>query len=239
MQLSVVIPTYNERENIPHLVEGLSEVLKNIRHEIILVDDNSQDGTAKIAERYSEKCLVKVLVRTGERDLSLAVMDGIKNAKSELICVMDADLQHPPNAVLNLYKAATKRKADITIGSRYTRNGQIVGWGKVRLMVSLTAKNLARFLFPKLKEIQDPLSGFFIIRKPVIEASLNPTGYKLLLEILVNGNYQRVVEVPYKFSARTSGKSKMNLKQIIKYLQHLRLLLKKRGKIGEYEYETA
>ncbi len=222
MKLSIVVPTYNERENLPILVKKIGEVLKGLDFELIIVDDDSPDETWKLAqEMKKEYPFIKVLRRVGERDLSTAVLDGFKQANGDVLAVMDADLQHPPEKLLNMYKKI-EEGADIVIGSRYVEGGEIEEWSIIRRLYSKFATLLAHIFLPNTRIVRDPMSGFFMCRRGVIEkAELNPVGYKILLEVLAKGVYRRVEEEPITFMKRKKGKSSLNLAVQIKYLRHL------------------
>ncbi|HUV52457.1 MAG TPA: polyprenol monophosphomannose synthase, partial [Dehalococcoidia bacterium] len=184
-ELSLIVPTYNESENIKTLVERVHKSLSDYNYELIVVDDNSPDGTAELAKSLSSKYPVRVIVRTNERGLASAVVAGFKQAKGDILGVIDADLQHPPEFVPNLIKGV-KEGADVAIASRYIKGGAIEGWTLKRKIISLGAKLPANVLLTAARKIKDPLSGFFLFRKQVIEGTeLSPTGYKILLEVLV------------------------------------------------------
>ncbi|MHA1595097.1 MAG: glycosyltransferase, partial [Candidatus Baldrarchaeia archaeon] len=155
------------------------------------------------------------------RGLGSAVVDGFKIARGKVLGVMDADLQHPPEKILELL-SAVENGADIAIASRYVEGGEIENWGLRRKIISKGATTLVHMLIPAFKQIKDPLSGFFLVRRKVVEnINLNPQGFKILLEILTKGNYSTVVEVPYRFKGRELGESKLNFKEYIKYLHQL------------------
>lgn len=218
--LSIIIPTYNERENIQNLIEKVFQVLqeKNIQAEIIVVDDNSSDGTGKIAEELKANYDLQVLVRKNKRGLSSAVLDGFRMAKGDALGVMDGDLSHPPKEIPKLIKPIIEKKADFVIASRYIKGGGIKNWTLKRRIISKTATALAR----PLTKIKDPLSGFFFVKKEVVDqAQLNPKGYKIGLEIIVKGNYKNIREVPYTFKNREHGKSKLSAREYRNYLSHL------------------
>jgi dolichol-phosphate mannosyltransferase len=222
MKVSIIVPTYNERENLPLLVEKISKVLEenSIDGEIVVVDDNSPDGTGEIAEKLKKKYKMQVLHRKGKLGLSSAVLDGIKIAKGDIIGVMDADLSHPPEEIPKFLKEI-KEGADFVIGSRYKKGGKVEDWETKRKIISKVAKFLAK----PLTNITDPLSGFFFFRKKLIDGiELNPKGFKIGLEILVKAKPKKVVEIPYTFVGRKRGKSKLNLKEYSNYLHHLLLL---------------
>ncbi|MBI2629913.1 glycosyltransferase family 2 protein [Candidatus Pacearchaeota archaeon] len=221
MKLSMVIPTYNERDNIPKLIQKIQEEFKEnkIDGEIIMVDDNSPDGTGKILEDLKKKYKnLKVIHRTGKLGLSSAVLDGWKIANGEVLGVMDADLSHPPEKIKELFWEIEKGEADFTIGSRYVKGGEIKGWTLKRKLMSKTATLLAR-IYTKVK---DPMTGFFMIKKEVIrDAELNPKGFKILLEVIIKGRYQTIKEIPITFINRVEGKSKAGTKEILYYLRNL------------------
>jgi dolichol-phosphate mannosyltransferase len=220
--LSIVSPTYNERENIGLLVERISQVMAGRKYEIIVVDDNSSDGTAEIAKELSEVYPVKILVRNGKFGLASAILKGFELAQGSIIGVIDADLQHPPEYLLEFVKAIEQDGCDVVIGSRYTNGGEIEGWSKRRLLTSKIAVLLAK---PLVRIVKDPMSGFFFLKRGVIEGvKLNPTGYKLGLEILVKGNYRKLKEIPYAFKQRKNGASKLNKNEIMSYLRLLKEL---------------
>lgn len=219
--LSLIIPTFNERENIqitiPKIVKALQK-FKDLDYEIVVVDDNSPDGTAKTAKKLAEKNPVKVIVRKKNRGLSEAVMEGFKKTNSKILGVMDADLSHSPKKIPQLLKPLLEKKADIVIGSRHAKGAKIKDWPFIRKIISIGAILLAK----PLTRVKDPVSGFVFLNRKVIEnAELNPTGFKITLEILVKGNYSRVKEVPIIFRDRELGKSKLNKSQIFLYLKHL------------------
>jgi dolichol-phosphate mannosyltransferase len=170
---------------------------------------------------------VKVVRRPRKMGLASAVLDGMKVAKHELVAVMDADLQHPPELLPKLLEKA-KEGHDVVVASRYAEGGGVEGWSFWRRLISRGATLLAHALLPRTREVEDPLSGFFLFRKCVVEGvELNPTGYKLLLEVLVRGRYGSVAEVPYVFEARRRGRSKLGLKEIFDYVALLLRLMKK------------
>ena len=221
MELSLVIPTYNEKENIQRLIKKIQEEFKEnrINGEIIIVDDNSPDGKGKILENLNKKQKnLKVIHRNGKLGLSSAVLEGWKIASGKVLGVMDADLSHSPEKIKELFRPIEKGEADFTIGSRYIKGGKIEGWNLKRRLMSKTATLLSR-VYTKVK---DPMTGFFMIKKNVIKnVDLNPKGFKILLEIIVKGKYQNIKEVPITFINRVEGKSKAGTKEIVYYLQNL------------------
>ncbi|HEX9976254.1 MAG TPA: glycosyltransferase family 2 protein [Dehalococcoidales bacterium] len=232
--ITVVIPTYNEKDNITPLVERVHDTLSAYSYEILFVDDNSRDGTAQLISTLSAKYPVQVIVRLKERGLASAVVHGFKYAKGEIIAVMDADLQHPPQVLADLLEAI-EAGADLVIASRYVKGGGCQGWGLVRRIISKGAIFLAHLVLPQTRRISDPASGFFMLRKQVVDgANLRPTGYKILLEVLLEGHFQKVAEVPYIFRVRERGESKLNARQQIDYLKHLYSLMRRAGELVRF-----
>jgi len=217
-KISVVIPTYNEAENIKKIIPRIDKILKDYDYEILVVDDSSPDGTAKIAKRLSKQYPVRVLKREKKLGLASAILHGFKNANGDVLGVIDADLQHPPEYMKEFIRAI-EGGYDIAIGSRYIEGGRVEGWSWTRKMVSKGAIMLAK---PLIRGVKDPISGYFFLKKDVIEGvEFNPTGYKLSLEILVKGKWERAKEIPYTFKERRIGKSKLDKKEIFKYLKLL------------------
>jgi dolichol-phosphate mannosyltransferase len=217
-KVSIIIPTYNESENIKRLIPLLDSILKGYDYEIVVVDDSSPDGTAKVAEKLAEEYPVRVLVRDGKLGLASAILYGFKNANGDVLGVIDADLQHPPQLIRTLVDKIMDGY-DIAIASRYVEGGGVEDWSFYRRLVSKGAIMLAK----PLTRVKDPMSGYFFLRRSVIDgAHLNPKGYKLLLEILVKGKYEKVAEVPYVFTKRMAGESKLNASE---YWEYMRLLV--------------
>ncbi len=232
--ISVVIPTYNERDNIVPLVERLSHTFDGHKFEILLVDDNSKDGTVDVAASLADKYPVKVMVRTKERGLATAVLHGFKYAQGNIIGVMDADLQHPPEINADLLKAI-ENGADMAIGSRYVPGGGCPNWGLARRVISKGASSLAHIFLPTTRKVHDPMSGFFMFKRDGLEkVEFKPIGYKILLEMLVMGNFQNVVEVPFVFEDRSSGRSKMKARQQIDYMKHIFSLMRRKGELVRF-----
>ena len=230
--LSIIIPTYNERENIAPLVARIREAIGDREYEVLFIDDSSSDGTAEAIEALSATCPVRVIVRTRERGLASAVVEGIRQARGDLLLVMDADLQHSPELIPELMKVV-ESGADVAIASRYVEGGSVPGWGQVRRTISKGAIFLAHLLLPLSRKIGDPVSGYFMFRREVASGvRLKPTGYKILLELLMVGKYNRVAEVPFAFATRSRGESKLTLRQQIHYLKHLLDLMRRTGELG-------
>lgn len=226
MKISVIIPTYNERENLETLVVRLHNCLSSHAHEFIIVDDDSPDGTCELARKLSAGYPIKVVLREGKRGLASAIVDGFKEATGEIIGVIDADLQHPPEVIRELVEQIPQ--CDIAIASRYVKNGKVEGWPFLRRLVSRAATLLSR----PLTRVKDPMSGCFLTKIAVIkDIKFNPIGYKILLEVLVKGCYKKVKEVPYTFQVRRHGQSKLGFSE---YLKYLKLLLR----LYQYKFIT-
>jgi len=224
--LSIILPTYNERENIGVLLERIDRALRaaGIPYEVVIVDDNSPDGTAGFAEELSKTYPIRVVRRPGKLGLSSAVLDGFKVSRGRFIAVMDADLQHPPEVLPKMIEKLVNHECDVVVASRYTEGGSVGNWSFLRRLVSWGAILVARVLLPKVREVRDPMSGYFMFRREVVEDSIsemNPRGFKILLEVLVKGKVGKVCEVPYTFGRRYLGKSKLGPSEILNYLMHV------------------
>ncbi len=221
-RVSVIIPTYNEAENICKLIGELEKVLKGYNFEVIVVDDGSPDGTAYVAEQCGKAYgNVYVYDRGARRGLSSAVVYGFNVACGEVYVVMDADFQHPPQLLPQMLDKIASG-VDIVIGSRYVCGGGIVGWSFSRRVVSRVAILLAKIFLPKTRGIRDPVSGFFALKRSVIEGiEFTERGFKIILDIIVRGRYGRVEEIPYVFRGRARGYSKLGVNEVISYLAQI------------------
>jgi len=226
-KLSLIIPTYNERDNLPILLERVHKALDGVDHEVIIVDDNSPDGTWMVAEQFSQKFgNIKVVRRFRKMGLATAFLEGLNNAGGAFIGLMDADLQHSPE-LLHKMLDTVRAGADLAVASRYVHGGKMEILPFHRRIISRGATALAHLLLPKIKAVKDPMSGFFIAKREVVEGvKLSPRGFKMLLEILTKGNYNRVAEIPYTFTSRKHGRSKLGSKELWNYLKHLYSLMK-------------
>lgn len=223
---SIVIPTYNERDNIPALLERLERALPAGSAEIIFVDD-STDDTSAVIEEAARSCQIPVTVHHRETPvggLGGAVVEGCRRARGAWIVVMDGDLQHPPEVVPELVKTGIRDGADLVVASRYAAGGSSDGLaGRYRRLVSRGSTLVTKVLFcTHLARVSDPLSGFFAVRRTSVEIDeLRPEGYKILLEYLVRARPGRVAEVPFTFQARAAGDSKASLAEGVRFLRHL------------------
>ena len=224
--LSVVIPTYNEAQNIEELIRRLGEALDPTlgpEYELILVDDNSPDRTWEVAQRLAvDNPRLGVMKRTNERGLASAVIRGWQASRGAFLCVIDADLQHPPHLVADLYRVM-ERGADMAVASRHVEGGGVSDWSILRRIVSRAAQLIGLVVLPGVVgRVSDPMSGFFMIRRSAIEGvRLNPLGYKILIEVLARGRFPWIGEVPYVFHERVHGGSKATLGVYLDYLRHL------------------
>ncbi|ASJ06448.1 glycosyltransferase [Thermococcus pacificus] len=231
MKVSVIIPTYNERENLEELFERINSALRDYDYEIIVVDDDSPDRTWEFAQKLSERYPLKVIRRTDEKGLSSAVIRGFKEAEGDVFVVMDADLQHPPEKIPELVEAI-ESGADIAIASRYVPGGAVKNWYWYRKLISKGAIMIGRLALPKIRDVKDPVSGFFALKREVVEGTeLNPIGFKILMEILIKGRYNKVVEVPFTFGLRKAGESKLSGKTMVSYLKHVYRLMRWEGEL--------
>jgi dolichol-phosphate mannosyltransferase len=232
-KLALVIPTLCEAENIGRLLNHARSVLDplHIPYEVLVVDDDSSDGTGAIVSRIArEDPRVRLLVRKGERGLSGAILHGWENTDATVLGVMDADLQHPPELLPQLV-SAIKDGRDLVIGSRYTPGGDLGQWNPVRRLLSAAAVWVTWPLQGSRARAKDPMSGFFLVRRRCLpQAELQKSGFKLLLEILVRGHFESVKEVPFAFGLRYRGASKANFKVAWDYALLLARLYV--GKIG-------
>jgi dolichol-phosphate mannosyltransferase len=232
--LSVIIPTYNEKDNITPLVERIHQALASRDYEIIFVDDNSTDGTIEIAEGLTTRYPVKLFIRREEKGLATAVIHGIKQASGNIIGVMDADLQHPPEVLPDLLKAM-EDGADMVFASRYIKGGGCPGWDPSRKIISRVALTAAHLLLPSSRRVKDPMSGFFMFRREnVTPDKLKPIGYKIALEIMLVGSFKNIVEVPFIFKERSAGASKLRPRQQIDYLKHIFSLMSRTGELAMF-----
>lgn len=232
--ISVIIPTYNEKDNITPLVEQLHGVLSGYKYEIIFVDDNSRDGTIELARSLEARYPIKIIVRTTERGLATAVAEGFKHATGDIFVVMDADLQHPPEFILSLLKGI-EDGSDISVSSRYVTGGGTKDWSLTRRIISKGAIFISHLLLPASRKVKDITTGFFALKREVVQGvELKPVGWKILLEVIYMGSYQKVVEVPFVFTGRTKGKSKLNTKQEAAYLKHIWSLMLRKGELRRF-----
>ncbi len=227
-RFSLVLPTYNEAANLEGMVRALTETLEAaaVSFEVVIVDDDSPDGTGRIADQLAAGSggRVRALHRRGERGLGTAVLAGWRSAKGEVLAVMDADGQHPPDLIPRLLEVLDQGAA-LVIASRYISGSHIPRWNLLRRLGSRFATALIRLALPRAAAgVRDPLSGCFALRRELIQGiELKPLGFKILLEVLMRAPLTRVAEVEYVFAAREAGKSKLSARvALLDALQVLR-----------------
>lgn len=228
VQLTIIVPTYNEAPNIPELVARVSAAVEGIEAEIIVVDDSTDDTPAVVEDVARSATLPVRLIHRAKRTGGLggAVMAGLKAAAADACLVMDADLQHPPEKIPELYRRFVQGDVDVVIASRYAGGGTSGGLAdRTRVLVSSASTALTKAMFPiRLHEVTDPMTGFFLIdRRAVDPARLMPRGFKILLEILAR-RALRIAEVPFDFAERHAGRSKASFRQGLHFLAQLTAL---------------
>jgi len=221
--VTVVIPTYHEAANIPHLIARLRSVrdASGLDIDVLFMDDDSQDGSREIVESMGLPW-VRMVTRTTNRGLSPAVLEGLMLAQGDTLVVMDADLSHPPEKIPELLSALDSGM-EAAVGSRFTEGGSTADdWGLLRWLNS----RIATLLALPLTTLSDPMSGFFAIRKSTVLAGrdFNPVGYKILLELIIKCRCRRIADIPIHFENRQFGESKLTFREQLKYIQHLRRL---------------
>ena len=222
-QISIIIPTYNESENIIKILHSIGEILpKNIPTQAIVVDDNSPDGTGKLVDDYLKNVkkiadyTIEIIHRKAKDGLGSAILKGIQQAKGDTIVVMDSDFSHPPQIIPKLIESIKKYQYDIAVASRYINGGKIQGWSFKRKFMSKFATLIAKKGLGI--DTKDPMSGFFAFKRNIIKGlNIDAIGYKILLEILVKTRDANIKEIPYTFQDRELGDSKLTTKTIIDY----------------------
>jgi dolichol-phosphate mannosyltransferase len=221
--ISIVVPTYNERDRLTDLVEAVfaAYAAERLDGELIIVDDNSPDGTGALADDLARRHRITVLHRAGKLGLGTAVIEGFAAATAPVVGVIDADVSHPPALLPRMLAVMQACRADVVVASRYIPGGGTRNWERSRVLMSRVACVMARGLTP----IRDATSGFFLIRRELARGvHISAGGFKICLELLVRSRPASIVEVPYVFVGRTAGESKMNLKEAMGYLHQLRAL---------------
>jgi len=223
LKFSMVVPTYNEAGGIEQLIATLDAVFKRnaLDGEIVVVDDNSPDGTGAIVDRLADRYPVRCLHRPGKMGLSSGVIDGWNFARpeSEALGAMDGDFSHDPQIIPGLVRALEGGEYGLAIGSRYVAGGGIRNWPLRRRITSLVAIALAK----PLTRVNDVTSGYFLVKREALDGvDLDPIGFKIGLEVIAKAHYGRATEIPYVFQDRTSGQSKLNSGEIANYLRQLR-----------------
>jgi dolichol-phosphate mannosyltransferase len=226
IRLSLIVPTYNESRNLEELLRQITAVLEprlSGHYEVIVVDDDSPDETWALAMRLAERWpMVRVLRRQGEKGLSTAVIRGWQVARGEVLAVIDADLQHPPEVIAQLWDAMVAG-ADLAVASRHVEGGGVSDWSALRRGLSRGAQLLGVAVLPSVVgRVSDPMSGYFMVRRSAIAGTeLSPLGYKILIEVLGRGRVGPIAEVGYVFRERVAGESKVTARLYLDYLRHL------------------
>jgi dolichol-phosphate mannosyltransferase len=237
--LSIVVPTKNELGNVAELVARLEAVAPSVAMEMIFVDASTDSTPQAIAEAAWRSEREIVLLRQSPQPrcsgLGGAVVQGLRAARGRWVCVMDADLQHPPELIVELLEQADSRDLDLVVASRYCEQGSAGSFGWARALASHSTTSAARCLFPRrLRNITDPMSGFFLVRREAIDVdALHPRGFKILLELLIRNPGLRTAEVSFTFGERHAGRSKATIREGLRYLELLaRLRLARFGIVG-------
>jgi dolichol-phosphate mannosyltransferase len=223
MTVSVVLPTYCEASCIRAVLRDLGDALSTRAREIVVVDDSPDDATAEAA--IAANVGAQIIRRDGGDGLASAVLRGIEATQYDRIVVMDGDGQHPPAVVPDLADALDA--VDVAVGSRHAGGSNRADWGLKRDAMSFGASAIAWAAVPESRVLQDPMSGFFSVRREVVEPvreRLRPRGYKILLEILARCPVDSVAEIPFEFETRDAGESNTDWRENVRYLQHMRRL---------------
>jgi dolichol-phosphate mannosyltransferase len=244
-QVSIIIPTYNESENIIQVLKSIGEHLpEDIAAEALVVDDNSPDGTGKIIEDYITDAhneigyTIEVIHRKTKSGLSSAILDGIQHSTGETIVIMDSDFSHPPKIIPELIEEIKTSKCDIVIASRFVPGGTINGWSTKRKLISKTAKGIAKAGLGVNES--DPMSGFFAFKRKILDGiKFDAIGYKMLLEILVKTKGAKVKEIPYTFTDRTRGSSKLDSSTMLDYVKSVWKLYRYGSKATDNDTRTS
>jgi glycosyltransferase involved in cell wall biosynthesis len=230
VQLAILVPTRNEAANIETLLGRIRAAVAGIPTEVVFIDDSDDDtpATIRAAARHNggRAFQVSLIHRQGGQrwgGLGGAVVEGLRTLSAPWACVMDADLQHPPELIPLLLAKAEREDADLAIASRHCGEGRSDGLGPARTLVSAACTSAAKLLFPaRLEGVTDPMSGFFLVRPSVVDLDrLHPRGFKILLELLVRGGGLRHTEVGFTFADRHAGESKGSLREGLNYLGSL------------------
>ena len=230
LDLSIILPTYNESLTIEKMLDAITTAVPpRINTEVLVIDDDSPDGTSKIVDSYIQKskgiASFRIHTRKGKRGLSSAVIDGINLARGKFVLIMDSDFSHPPQMILTMYDELINNDLDIVVGSRYVEGGKYVGWPLTRKLISKVGNGLAGLLLGL--DVKDSMTGLFALKKDLINnLSFEALGYKILLEILVKTRGAKVKEVPFVCVNRQEGASKFSFSIINDYFRLLKILRK-------------
>ncbi|MEA2006938.1 MAG: glycosyltransferase family 2 protein [Patescibacteria group bacterium] len=246
MKLSIVLPTFNERENVEPLLNRLFYVMEEFsgEFEILFIDDSTDDTPEIIKgqiEKYSE---IRMIHRVGDEctGLATAFIRGFEEAQGEYILCMDTDLQHPPEKAPELLRKAIDEEADVVVGSRYIKGGSAIGLGSLKTLygiyrraVSVGLKYFIQIIFIPIRKTTDPGSGFFLFRKSILsDVELQPKGFKILIEVLMRAKYRKVSEIPIVFAVRENDDSKATIGQGIEFLRHVWFIFRTVPEAGRF-----
>lgn len=234
---SIIMPTFQEAKNIPELIQRIAAIdFGKKKYEVIIVDDNSKDGTVEIVQHLkSQYAWLKLIVRQNQKGLCQSILEGIQVAAYPTLVIMDADLSHPPEKIPTMLAAFAAADVELVIGSRYIAGGTSdATWPMMRKALSRLAVLFTRPLIGF--EVKDPLSGFLAIKKETVVrgSMMRPIGWKIGLELMVKCRIRHIQEIPIHFSERKSGVSKLNIKVVLSYLQHIGHLMWFKWKSGDY-----
>ncbi len=227
LPLSIILPTYNESQNIVRVIDSIADAIpEGTKAEIIVVDDNSPDGTGNVVAEYAnrfgeelkKRLHIEVVSRPAKMGLSSAILAGVKSACGDVFVVMDSDMSHPPQTIPRMLEEMKHSKCDIVIASRYVRGGEVTGWPFKRKVISKGAIKIAQYSLGI--SVKDPMSGFFAFKPAIIKGiKFDAIGYKMLLEMLVKTKGAKVKEIPYTFTNRRLGSSKLDWFTMVDYMR--------------------
>ncbi len=230
VDLSIIVPSFNEGENVETLSQKIMTAFSglNVAYEILFIDDSRDDTPLLLAKLSQTFPQVRYVHRDNHRGLGTAVVEGFLRSHADVMIVMDADLQHPPELLPEIFNQL--KCYDIVIPSRFIAGGDAGGLNVFRKFVSWSARALGQVFIKRLRHVSDCTGGYFGLRRSVIKGvALDPIGWKILIEVLVKGNYTSICELPYVFHARDAGASKMSLKEQWNYLRHIFRLMGYKG----------
>lgn len=244
--LTIALPTFNEKDNVIPLLNKIKDAFeeKEYDYEILFIDDSTDETPDIIKKQMKIDEHIRLIHRMGKErtGLATAFIRGFKEAQGEYICCLDSDLQHPPEKIPQLLKTAITDNADIVAATRYAKGGSAEGLGSLRTfygiyrrLVSLGMKYFTQILFIPTRKTSDPLGGFFLFKKSLLEnKTLQPKGFKILVEILMRTDHQKVSEIPYVFLSRENDDSKATLGQGWEFFKHLWFIFRTVPEAGRF-----
>ncbi len=221
LDLAVVLPTYNERENVREVIASLEDALHGLRWDLIFVDDDSPDGTAELVRSYARRdSRIRLVHRVGRRGLSSACTEGILASSAHYIAVMDADMQHDERILPKMLKRLREESLDVVVGTRNSQGGSMGQLGRARLLLSRAGEKISHAVCRC--GLSDPMSGFFLVNRSFfleVAHRLQGGGFKILLDLLASSERPvRFGEVGYRFRKRSNGESKLDVNTAVEYL---------------------